>query len=51
VGAIGLLSLLGVIAWRVLHAAVVSADIFGRPPDLRTACSAFIAFSVSRIRG
>jgi rod shape determining protein RodA len=30
VGAVGVLSLLGVIAWRVLHAAVVARDTFGR---------------------
>jgi len=49
VGAVGLLSLLGVIAWRVLHAAVVSRDIFGR-----LVCAglfAFIAFSVFQNAG
>ncbi len=49
VGAVGLLSLLGVIAWRVLHAATVSRDIFGR-----LICSglfAFIAFSVFQNAG
>jgi rod shape determining protein RodA len=49
VGSVGLLSLLGVIAWRVLHAAVVSRDIFGR-----LICSglfAFIAFSVFQNAG
>ena len=30
VGAVGVLSLLGVVAWRVLHAAVVARDTFGR---------------------
>ena len=49
VGSVGLLALLGVIAWRVLHAAVVSRDIFGR-----LICSglfAFIAFSVFQNAG
>ncbi len=49
VGAVGLLSLLGIIAWRVLHAAVVSRDIFGR-----LVCAglfAFIAFSVFQNAG
>ncbi len=49
VGAAGLLALLGVIAWRVLHAAVVSRDIFGR-----LVCAglfAFIAFSVFQNAG
>ncbi len=48
-GSVGLLVLLGVIAWRVLHAAVVSRDIFGR-----LICSglfAFIAFSVFQNAG
>jgi rod shape determining protein RodA len=49
VGSVGVLALLGVIAWRVLHAAVVSRDIFGR-----LICSglfAFIAFSVFQNAG
>ena len=49
VGSVGLLALLGVIAWRVLHAAVVSRDIFGR-----LICSglfAFVAFSVFQNAG
>src|SRR5580698_4902125 len=49
VGAVGVLALLGVIAWRVLHAAVVARDTFGR-----LICSglfAFIAFSVFQNAG
>ena len=49
VGSVGLLALLGVIAWRVLHAAVVARDIFGR-----LVCAglfAFIAFSVFQNAG
>jgi rod shape determining protein RodA len=49
VGALGVLALLGVIAWRVLHAAVVARDTFGR-----LICSglfAFIAFSVFQNAG
>jgi rod shape determining protein RodA len=49
VGSVGVLSLLGVIAWRVLHAAVVSRDTFGR-----LVCAglfAFIAFSVFQNAG
>jgi rod shape determining protein RodA len=49
VGAVGVLALLGVIAWRVLHAAVVARDIFGR-----LVCAglfAFIAFSVFQNAG
>jgi rod shape determining protein RodA len=49
VGAVGLLSLLGIIAWRVLHAAVVARDTFGR-----LVCAglfAFIAFSVFQNAG
>ena len=49
VGSVGLLALLGVIAWRVLHAAVVSRDTFGR-----LICSglfAFVAFSVFQNAG
>ncbi len=49
VGSVGVLALLGVIAWRVLHAAVVARDIFGR-----LVCAglfAFIAFSVFQNAG
>ncbi|MFZ0251586.1 MAG: FtsW/RodA/SpoVE family cell cycle protein, partial [Acidimicrobiales bacterium] len=49
VGSVGVLVLLGVIAWRVLHAAVVARDTFGR-----LICSglfAFIAFSVFQNAG
>jgi rod shape determining protein RodA len=49
VGAVGLLALLGVIAWRVLHAAVVSRDIFGRL--ICAGLFAFIAFSVFQNAG
>ena len=49
VGAVGLLSLLGIIAWRVLHAAVVSRDIFGRL--ICAGLFAFIAFSVFQNAG
>jgi rod shape determining protein RodA len=44
VGATGVLALLGVISWRVLHAGVVARDVFGRL--LCTGLFAFIAFSV-----
>ena len=49
VGSVGLLFLLGVIAWRVLHAAVVSRDIFGRL--ICAGLFAFIAFSVFQNAG
>jgi rod shape determining protein RodA len=49
VGSVGLLSLLGVIAWRVLHAAVVSRDIFGRL--ICAGLFTFIAFSVFQNAG
>jgi rod shape determining protein RodA len=49
VGAAGVLALLGVIAWRVLHAAVVSRDIFGRL--ICAGLFAFIAFSVFQNAG
>ena len=49
VGSVGLLSLLGVIAWRVLHAAVVSRDAFGR--IICGGLFAFIAFSVFQNAG
>jgi rod shape determining protein RodA len=49
IGSVGVLVLLGVIAWRVLHAAVVARDTFGR-----LICSglfAFISFSVFQNAG
>jgi rod shape determining protein RodA len=49
VGSVGVISLLGIIAWRLLHAAVVARDIFGR-----LICSglfAFFAFSVFQNAG
>jgi rod shape determining protein RodA len=49
VGAVGLLSLLGVIAWRVLRAAGTSRDIFGRL--VCTGLFTFIAFSVFQNAG
>lgn len=49
VGSVGLLSLLGVIAWRVLHAAVVARDTFGRL--ICAGLFAFIAFSVFQNAG
>ncbi len=49
VGSVGVLGLLGVIAWRVLHAAVVSRDIFGRL--ICAGLFAFIAFSVFQNAG
>lgn len=49
VGSVGVLALLGVIAWRVLHAAVVSRDIFGRL--ICAGLFAFIAFSVFQNAG
>jgi rod shape determining protein RodA len=49
VGAVGVLSLLGVIAWRVLHAAVVARDTFGRL--ICAGLFAFIAFSVFQNAG
>jgi rod shape determining protein RodA len=48
-GAVGLLALLGIIAWRVLHAAVVSRDIFGRL--ICAGLFSFIAFSVFQNAG
>jgi rod shape determining protein RodA len=44
VGAVGLLSLLGVVAWRVMRAAGASRDVFGRL--VCTGLFAFVAFSV-----
>ena len=49
VGSVGVLSLLGVIAWRILHAAVVARDIFGRL--ICAGLFAFIAFSVFQNAG
>ena len=49
VGAVGVLALLGVIAWRVLHAAVVARDTFGRL--ICAGLFAFIAFSVFQNAG
>ena len=49
IGSVGLLSLLGMIAWRVLHAAVVSRDTFGRL--ICAGLFAFIAFSVFQNAG
>jgi rod shape determining protein RodA len=49
IGSVGVLSLLGVIAWRVLHAAVVSRDTFGRL--ICAGLFAFIAFSVFQNAG
>jgi rod shape determining protein RodA len=49
VGAVGVLTLLGIIAWRVLHAAVVARDIFGRL--ICAGLFAFIAFSVFQNAG
>jgi rod shape determining protein RodA len=49
VGAVGLLALLGVIAWRILRAAGDSRDIFGRM--VCTGLFAFVAFSVFQNAG
>ena len=49
VGAVGLLTLLGVIAWRVLHAAGQSRDVFGRL--VCTGLFTFLAFSVFQNAG
>jgi rod shape determining protein RodA len=49
VGAAGLLSLLGLIAWRVLNAAGKSRDIFGRL--ICTGLFTFVAFSVFQNAG
>jgi rod shape determining protein RodA len=49
IGAVGLLSLLGVIAWRVLHAAGQSRDVFGRL--VCTGLFTFVAFSVFQNAG
>jgi rod shape determining protein RodA len=49
VGAAGLLALLGVIAWRLLHAAGKSRDVFGRL--ICTGLFSFVAFSVFQNAG
>jgi rod shape determining protein RodA len=49
VGAAGLLALLGVIAWRLLHAAGQSRDVFGRL--VCTGLFSFVAFSVFQNAG
>ena len=49
VGAAGLLTLLGVIAWRLLHAAGQSRDVFGRL--VCTGLFSFVAFSVFQNAG
>ncbi len=49
VGAVGLLALLGVIAWRVLRAAGQSRDVFGRL--VCTGLFTFVAFSVFQNAG
>jgi rod shape determining protein RodA len=49
VGGTGVLALLGVIAWRVLHAGVAARDVFGRL--LCTGLFTFIAFSVFQNAG
>ena len=49
VGAVGVLFLLGVIAWRVLRAALVARDIFGRL--IGAGLFAFIAFSAFQNAG
>jgi rod shape determining protein RodA len=49
VGAVGVLALLGLIAWRVLHAAVVARDVFGRL--ICAGLFAFVAFSVFQNAG
>jgi rod shape determining protein RodA len=48
-GAVGLLSLLGVIAWRILRAASSSRDVFGRL--VCTGLFTFITFSVFQNAG
>jgi rod shape determining protein RodA len=49
IGAVGVLSLLGVIAWRILRAAGQSRDIFGRL--VCTGLFTFVAFSVFQNAG
>jgi rod shape determining protein RodA len=49
IGGAGLLALLGVIAWRLLHAAGQSRDVFGRL--ICTGIFSFVAFSVFQNAG
>ena len=49
VGSVGVLVILGVIAWRILHAAVVARDVFGRL--ICAGLFAFVAFSVFQNAG
>jgi rod shape determining protein RodA len=49
IGAVGLLVLLGVIAWRILHSAGASRDVFGRL--VCTGLFAFLSFSVFQNAG
>jgi rod shape determining protein RodA len=49
IGATAVLSLLGAIAWRVLHAATASRDVFGRL--ICTGLFAFVSFSVFQNAG
>jgi rod shape determining protein RodA len=49
VGSVGLLALLGVVSWRVLHAAGRSRDVFGRL--VCTGLFTFVAFSVFQNAG
>jgi rod shape determining protein RodA len=49
IGAAGLLALLGVVAWRLLHAAGQSRDVFGRL--VCTGLFSFVAFSVFQNAG
>ena len=49
VGSVGVITLLGIIAWRLLHAAVVARDIFGRL--ICAGLFAFFAFSVFQNAG
>jgi rod shape determining protein RodA len=49
VGAVGLLALLGIIAWRLLNAAGKSRDVFGRL--ICTGLFSFVAFSVFQNAG
>src|SRR6516162_3878243 len=46
VGSVGVISLLGIVAWRVLRAAVVARDTFGR-----LICAGLFAFSVFQNAG
>jgi rod shape determining protein RodA len=49
VGSVGVLAILGVIAWRILRAAVVARDVFGRL--ICAGLFAFVAFSVFQNAG